>query len=170
MRRLKSSPCDHARMWPLSTVDDLLRRAGRRHQRIPAVHPALTPLSRSVDTFGCIGERLLPLPAIARIDARRRSAISARHRTPRRSGCRRASSDVSTSAEVRCGTMVIGMPVAKRISSAVTFCVLPGLMVPMLNAPGLARAIVSTSLSRSQRRIGLAPAAAGRTAPPSRSE
>ena len=41
--------------------------------------------------------------------------------------------------------MVIGIPVAKRISSAVTFCVLPGLMVPMLNAPGLARAIVSMS-------------------------
>ena len=29
---------------------------------------ASTPCSRSVGTFGCIGERLLPLPAIARIE------------------------------------------------------------------------------------------------------
>ena len=43
--------------------------------------------------------------------------------------------------------MVTGMPVTERSSSAVTFWVLPGLMVPMLNFCGSARAVSSASLS-----------------------
>ncbi len=57
------------------------------------------------------------------------------------------SSEVSTSADVRCGTTVIGMPVVERTSSPVTFWVLPGLMVPMLNFCGSARAVASASFS-----------------------
>ena len=42
--------------------------------------------------------------------------------------------------------MVTGMAVVERNSSAVTFCVLPGLIVPMLNLAGSARARSSASL------------------------
>ena len=43
--------------------------------------------------------------------------------------------------------MVIGMLVTERKSSPVTFCVLPGLMVPTLNLLGSARAASSASFS-----------------------
>ena len=57
------------------------------------------------------------------------------------------SSAVSTSAEVRCGTTIIGMPDVVRSSSPVTFWVLPGLMVPTLNFCGSARATSNACFS-----------------------
>ena len=51
------------------------------------------------------------------------------------------------SAEVRNGTIVTLMSVTLVNSSAARFCVLPGLMVPMLSLPGLAFAALITSCS-----------------------
>ena len=56
------------------------------------------------------------------------------------------SSAVSTSGVLRKGTIVILAPVADLRSSADRFCVLPGLIVPTLNRPGLARAAARTSV------------------------
>ena len=100
---------------------------------------ASMPLSFSVGTSGCIGERLSPVAAMApdlsAVDRRFQRGVG-------------FDADLRVAAQqrgehlavLRCGTMVTGMPVAARNSSAVTFCVLPGLMVPMLNLPGSPRA------------------------------
>ena len=117
MRLLKVRVGDDGADVAVEHGDDLLRRAGRRDQRIPAVDrgvDAAFPQRRHVRLHR---RTLAAARRRSRGSAWRRSAISARHRTRCRSGCRRASSEVSTSAEVRCGTMVIGMPVAERNSS-----------------------------------------------------
>ena len=51
------------------------------------------------------------------------------------------------SGEVRNGTMAALIAAVLMNNSAARFCVLPGLMVPILSLPGLARAAAITSLT-----------------------
>ncbi len=122
--------------------DDIL---GVRAGATRAFHPPLggRATSRKVGTFGGMGERLSPVPAIGRF-ARRRFAPSTRHQDSTAICMSSRGGTVITSGVLRKGTMSYWSGRRSR-SSADRFCVLPGLMVPTVTRPRLARAAARTS-------------------------